>query len=356
MSHAATTTEPSRSDRSNELNVEGEARIYRALRSFWHPVAYSHELDAAPRRVELCGEALVAVRLDGEVRVFQDLCAHRGSALSLGTVVADGAEIRCAYHGWQYDGEGRCTHVPQRPDLAQHLRARIKRYQAVERYGMVWVCLVDEPHFPLPEFPMWDDESFDKVFLPITDWRCSAPRRTENYMDLGHFAIVHDGLLGDVNHPAVPKHTVWREGRALRMRLDETYVEPRTDKNAAARGGEEAIEAEKSWHLFMPLTVLLDSNMGGARFCLFFHPTPVGPKVTRNFTIGARNYGSKSTIHRDIVEFNELVYGQDQPIVESQRPEELPEDLSEELHLKGVDTLSMNYRKWLLELSRELTA
>jgi vanillate O-demethylase monooxygenase subunit len=41
-------------------------------------------------------------------------------------------------------------------------------------------------------------------------------------------------------------------------------------------------------------------------------------------------------------------------VVESQRPEDLPEDLSEELHLKGVDTLSMTYRRWLKELAEEL--
>jgi vanillate O-demethylase monooxygenase subunit len=42
------------------------------------------------------------------------------------------------------------------------------------------------------------------------------------------------------------------------------------------------------------------------------------------------------------------------PVVESQRPEELPEDLSYELHLKGVDTFHLQYRRWLLELSKEL--
>lgn len=339
--------------RTNELDVEGERRIYHALRHFWHPVIYSHNLNDGPESVELCGEHLVAVRLDGEVAVFNDLCAHRGTALSLGTVVANGGEIRCAYHGWQYDGSGACTRIPQRPDLVKHIRARLKKYPAVERYGMVWVCLVDEAHYPLPEFPVWEDERFDRVFLPVSDWKCSAPRRTENYMDLGHFAIVHDGLLGDVDHPEVGDHSVWREGPVLRMQLNEAYREPITDKNASQGVGGD-VESSKAWHLFMPLTVYLDSEVNGSRFCLFFHPTPIGPKSTRNFTIGARNFGSIDTIHRDIVEFNEVVYGQDKPIVESQRPEELPEDLSEELHLKGVDTLSVHYRRWLLEIAREV--
>jgi phenylpropionate dioxygenase-like ring-hydroxylating dioxygenase large terminal subunit len=341
--------------RANELGVEAEARIYRALRHFWHPVAYSHELTDTPLQVFLCGEQLCAVRLDGEACVFEDLCAHRGTALSLGTVV--GGELRCAYHGWQYDRAGDCTFIPQRPDLSRRLRARVKRYRAKERYGMVWASLVDEPHFPLPEFPQYDDPAFDTIVIPWSDWRCSAPRRTENYWDLGHFAIVHDGVLGDVNHPEVPAHRVWREDRCLRMALTEPFLEPR----AAAKAGsldaadEPLLEVMTEWWLSMPLTVLFDSTMAADQhYCLFFHPTPLGPRTIRNFTVGARNYGSRETMEEQIVEFNYLVYGQDKPIVESQRPEELPEDLSAELHLKGVDTFSIQYRKWLLELANEL--
>lgn len=341
--------------RENELDVEGEALIYRSFRHFWHPVIYSHDLHEDPVRVELCGELLVVVRLEGQVAVFDDLCAHRGTALSLGSVVRDGTALRCPYHGWEYGADGRCTHMPQRPDLARRLRTRISKRNAVERYGMVWVCLADEPHFPLPEFTAWDDPDYDKVFLPATDWRCSAPRRTENYMDLAHFSIVHDGLLGFSEHPEVPEHSVWREDSVLRMSYATPVQEPRNPVKRDAGGGTgSTVLSHKSWQLFMPLTVLLRSEADGSIFYLFFHPTPVGPKQMRNFTIGARNYGSKDTIYRDIVEFNEVVYDQDKPIVESQRPEQLPEDLSAEMHLAKVDTLSVNYRKWLVEIAREL--
>ncbi|MFE5940862.1 hypothetical protein ACFQ69_36705 [Streptomyces sp. NPDC056470] len=69
---------------------------------------------------------------------------------------------------------------------------------------MVWVCLADEPHFPLPEFPMCDDERYTKVFLDREDWRCSAPRRTENYCDLSHLAFVHGGTLGAIGDQDPP--------------------------------------------------------------------------------------------------------------------------------------------------------
>jgi hypothetical protein len=40
--------------------------------------------------------------------------------------------------------------------------------------------------------------------------------------------------------------------------------------------------------------------------------------------------------------------------VESQRPEELPIDLSAELHVRGADKVSLEYRRWLIELAKSL--
>jgi phenylpropionate dioxygenase-like ring-hydroxylating dioxygenase large terminal subunit len=331
------------SQRANELNVEGEARVYRSFRHFWHPVIYSHELTDLPKQVFLCGEQLVAVRLNGEAAVFADLCAHRGTSLSLGTVEND--ELRCAYHGWKYNHEGRCTFVPQKPELSAHLNARVKKYQAVERYGMVWVCLVDNPRFPLPDFPEFDDPEADfmHVCIPTTDWDCSAPRRTENYVDLSHFGTLHDGVLGSSEELAVPPHKAWRdpdrEG-ALRMEID---------------ADRDRVDVERKWCIFLPLTVTVrgGNRVDGRQHVCLFHPTPIGPAKTRNFTILCRNFG-KEAWPEEALAFADVVYEQDRPVVESQRPEALPEDLSDELHVKNVDTYSVNYRRWLLDLAKEL--
>ena len=43
----------------------------------------------------------------------------------------------------------------------------------------------------------------------------------------------------------------------------------------------------------------------------------------------------------------------DRAIVESQRPEELPADLTAELHVRATDRMSIEYRRWLVELVRE---
>lgn len=76
-----------------------------------------------PTALTLAGERIVLFRdPDGLVRTLIDQCPHRGVALSLGSV--ERGVIACPFHGWQFDGAGRCLHVPWNPDAKRdHLSA-----------------------------------------------------------------------------------------------------------------------------------------------------------------------------------------------------------------------------------------
>ncbi len=340
----------------NELDASAEARLYQALRHFWHPVAYASSLTDRPIRVTLLDHQMVLVRLGGRVRCFSDLCVHRGTALSLGWVEDD--ELRCAYHGWTYGPDGACTKIPARFGSNIPSRAKLTPYRVAEQNGLIYVCLADEPRFPIPDFPEWEDPSFRCIQVEEYDWRTSAARRIENYVDFSHFAWVHDGVLGDRNHPEVPDHDVWRESGELRFGYAD-YVEPADiDKNEGiGTVGDQTVNTQLRYRLFVPNTVLLEQDLpGGNRYVLFFSVSPVRSRLTRNFTIMGRNYQLDDVQEGDrkMLEFNALVIGQDLPIVESQRPEELPYDLSAELHIRGVDRVSLDYRKWLVALANEL--
>lgn len=357
-----------RGDGAGDMD-EAESRLYKLYRHFWHPVAYVHELDAhqsqnesegRPLRVTLCGQDLVLARLNGKVCAFNDVCPHRGTALSLGSICQGrtGDELRCAYHGWQFSDTGHCSGAPQMPDLDGQLRARVRQYRCEERYGMVWVSLADQPYYPIPQFPQWSDPAYQKIFVPSDEWNCTAMRRTENYTDLGHFAIVHDGFLGDRTHPRPPAHECWREGAALRMQALEPKLEPGMAKYGLppSPGSNGLVETSQNWWIYLPLTVtFLQAAPGDRHWVLFFHPTPIGPTRIRNMTIAARNFGDRDAATAEqTIAFTQMVYEQDRAIVESQRPGQISEDLSEEMFLKGVDTLSAHYRRTLLELAREL--
>ena len=77
--------------------------------------------------------------------------------------------------------------------------------------------------------------------------------------------------------------------------------------------------------------------------------TPMASKETRFFRFAGRNYRDHQP--DDLLnQKHQTIFAQDKVIVEAQRPEELPTDLSEELHLKGPDTPAIEYRRRLRQL------
>ncbi len=84
------------------------------LRRFWLPVLLSEELpdvDGPPKKIVVMGEELLAFRDSrGVVGVIDQHCPHRGANLWLGRNEECG--IRCVYHGWKFDTDGRCVDMP----------------------------------------------------------------------------------------------------------------------------------------------------------------------------------------------------------------------------------------------------
>src|SRR3954464_6541231 len=121
------------------------------FRRYWLPVALSRELpepDGPPIRLRVMGEDLVAFRAtDGRVGVIEPACAHRGAHLFFGRNEEGG--LRCIYHGWKYDVDGRCMEMPNVPaDAAYHGKVSIKAYPTREAGEMVWSYLGPRSHMP----------------------------------------------------------------------------------------------------------------------------------------------------------------------------------------------------------------
>ena len=78
----------------------------------WYWALHAHELDPVrPSSITLMGRELVLMRNeDGGISAFDAHCPHMGCHLGLGRL-RDGA-LECFFHGWQFDGQGNCVHVP----------------------------------------------------------------------------------------------------------------------------------------------------------------------------------------------------------------------------------------------------
>ena len=167
------------------------------MRCYWHPVALAEEIPVggAPVPLKIMGEELVLFRDEqGHPGLLGLHCAHRGADLSYGRLENGG--LRCIYHGWLYDAQGRCLEQPGEPAGSTfHERIRQTSYPCVERADAIFAYLgPDEP----PQFPNYEfltvpnAHSFGiKLFS-----ECNWLQGNEGNIDLLHLSFLHYMLRG----------------------------------------------------------------------------------------------------------------------------------------------------------------
>lgn len=123
------------------------------IRRYWIPVVRSDELpnpDCPPLRLRLLGEDLIVFRDTlGRVGVLDQFCPHRRASLFFARNEECG--LRCAYHGWKFDVDGRVLEVPSESDFdSWKIKPQIKAYPTVERGGIVWTYMGPTERKPAP--------------------------------------------------------------------------------------------------------------------------------------------------------------------------------------------------------------
>jgi phenylpropionate dioxygenase-like ring-hydroxylating dioxygenase large terminal subunit len=160
----------------------------------WWPLCTSRELGRRqPLGRTLCDVPLVLFR-DSEARpaIALDRCPHRNAPLSAGRV--NDGEIECGYHGWRFDGAGRCTHVPGLEPNVRPGRPLNRAIASTELGGLVWACLDPQTDEPAPSDPWADATRYDSFAL--TDRvSCGVVEAAENFLDGFHTHFVHAGLI-----------------------------------------------------------------------------------------------------------------------------------------------------------------
>ena len=268
--------------------------------------------------------------------MFKDVCIHRGTALSLGWVT-DG-KLTCAYHGFQYDTEGRCVRIPSRPEGTPiPAKAHAIAYQAREAHDLVWVAM-DEPAAPMPFFPTaFDDPSYRAILAHQGGWDTSAGRVLENFFDFSHFAWVHEGVLGNRDDAVAPEHDVQRTETGFTF-----SVTPPPPAHL------------HSYEIVLPFVAHIKSgSLDADHLYLARCASPIDPKRTIVFDWLVRNHSLDPSEDQRFIEYQTAIAEQDRPIAESQRPEEIPVDLREELHVKVPDAASVNYRRLMGSIDHE---
>ncbi len=318
-------------------------RLGALLPLFWHPVATTDELDQAASGVlpvRLLGRDLAVADLgDGKVAAHTDRCPHRSTRLSVG-FVEDG-HLRCAYHGWKFDAQGTCVEIPSlEPSAPIPSAACVTSFRAVKQSGLVWVLLDARLEPPIPATPGFDDDSLRTLVPDPYTWPTSAPRRVENFVDLAHFAWVHDGSLGTRSEPVPPLPDMARAPGELQF----TYEPPDLDPEAAAMFG------SSDYRMPMPLTVCIGFAMaGGVRRELWMTASPIDDDRTRSFWMMSRSDDLDASQDAAHLAFQARVLAEDEPVVCNQVPAMMDLTPGGELSVR-TDRVSIEYRRWLTEL------
>ena len=193
------------------------------MRRYWIPAALSSELpepDCPPVRVKLLDEKLVAFRdTQGRIGILDEFCAHRRASLFLGRNEESG--LRCVYHGWKYDVEGRCVEMPNESPTADFKeKIRPKAYPAVELGGVVWTYMGPKDKMPeLPRFE-WTQVPERQRLVTKTLQECNWLQALEGGFDDVHASFLH-GVV-DPNTPRAGTRRFWLESRTPKVEVELT--------------------------------------------------------------------------------------------------------------------------------------
>jgi vanillate O-demethylase monooxygenase subunit len=327
---------------------------WRVLATLWHPVAFSHEITSQPYAATLLDERVVLYRLsDGTLSAARDICYHRGVPLSLGHV--EGDEIVCKYHGLRYDKNGRCTCIPAHPNGAISPRLRLDMYSVQERFGLVWVRLIDDGPKPLPVMDEWDSPDYLTVLPDSVAINAAAGRQVEGFLDVSHFAFVHTASFGEPDNPVVPDYPVTPTPTGF---VADYISSVSNYAHGSKHLNPPGFQWRRRFEVFYPFTAKLTVFFPGEgqQLHILNAPSPVSARKTRLFVPICRNFDKDAPLQATL-DFNHLVFAEDIAIVETQFPEDLPIDLHAEAHFPA-DRSSIAYRKGLaaLGLGRSYTA
>lgn len=174
------------------------------LRRYWQVLCPAGEITAErpKKRLRLLGENLLVYRgADGKVCCIAEHCLHRRASLFFGFIEPGG--IRCCYHGWKYDAEGRCVDRPfeARPPSGLCMPA----YPVQELGGLLFAYMGPDPA-KAPLLPRWDviareDGKRTIVVLPVHE--CNWLQIQENTVDSVHTYYLHGHMSAVLDLPTL---------------------------------------------------------------------------------------------------------------------------------------------------------
>jgi len=210
----------------------------------WYAILRDQDVKKKPVGIRRFGKKLVLYRdRQGRLACLDDRCAHKGVPLSHGQQHGD--HIACPYHGFQYDRDGKCVHMPvlgKGAEIPRHMC--VKSYTVREQHGLIWFWTGERVPAELPEVPMFKEFREYEGFTSRYAWHAPThyTRYVESVCEVYHVPFVHKGSALNIWDP--------KGGRVdnFECQLDGTLIRSnfilRPDD---ARSAEETLVAKLPW-------------------------------------------------------------------------------------------------------------
>lgn len=228
------------------------------IRNAWYAAAWDSEVGDRPLPRTVLNEPVVFFRDgEGKIAALVDRCPHRLAPLSLGECV--NGNIRCGYHGMQFDRSGNCTHIPGQDRIPPG--AKVQPYPVAVRYGMAWLWMGDHEAADealLPEVRRHGDEGWAVIDGGYQLHECNYRIIVENLMDPAHTTFVHKSTIANPAAEEMPV-TVERLGETIRAYrwLENSGASP-FDLQSREFGENEKVDRCQSFAFTPPGTSFVD--------------------------------------------------------------------------------------------------
>lgn len=319
----------------------------------WYAVAPAATLADQPVLVPFAGQEYVLFRDDSGIPVcFENRCPHRGAALSLGSS-QDGC-LRCAFHGWMFDAQGRCIEVPaDGAGTSRPSRSNLRDKRTVCDYaGFIWLWHgeAQPDRNLLPDLPEFDSTQWQYVSNTFT-WDAHFSRVIESNLDNSHAYWVHKDTFASQDSPlSIPydfnKGDNWVSAK-VKYELPLTGA---LELLQRLRGKGTGLSAETTFSFYHPNLNIVDTRVGDFLHVIFVNASlPQGESQTISRWI---KYSPKKAFNlpgrvEKSTEISRTIFNEDHGVVRTQRPYAVPLSFSEESHVNS-DLLSIEYRKILM--------
>jgi phenylpropionate dioxygenase-like ring-hydroxylating dioxygenase large terminal subunit len=200
----------------------------------WYPVLESRELGRKPLACERLGQTRVFWRgADGLPHAQPDRCPHLGASLGGGTVSGD--RLVCPFHGFEFDAEGQCRHVPALGRAGKIPKGMaLRSFPLREAHGMIWLWhgASRESYPDVPFFPELEDGW--RHGTVVVEWPVHYTRAIENQLDVAHLAFVHRTTIGAGGRRFVEGPHVEADERGIQVWVTNSQDEGQAPRSLAA--------------------------------------------------------------------------------------------------------------------------